>query len=159
MLTTEAGVGCSKAMYMGSVTRCRDVKRGLLSHQPKIDGHLCIQPSHPRADMARLCRNTINILAVHGSEKYLSALEPVSKRSYKRKAAVVLSAAGQLSLASYHSASSLLALCCFSVCRLISIARAFLTVVVSSQTLASGYQRGKGLCDDGDGWPLAEFWQ
>jgi len=50
--------------------------------------------------MARLCRNTINILAAYGSEKYLNVLEPVSKRSYKRKPAIVLSGAGQLSLAS-----------------------------------------------------------
>lgn len=30
-------------MCMGSVTWCRDNKRGLLSHQPKIDGYLHIQ--------------------------------------------------------------------------------------------------------------------
>lgn len=52
-----------------------------------------MQKSHFQAeqfvDAARLCRNTINILAMYGSEKYLSVSEPVSKH-YKREPAALL---------------------------------------------------------------------
>lgn len=51
-------------------------------------------------DIANLCRNTVNIVVVYRSEKYLSELELVSKHSYKRKAAIMPFREGQLSLAS-----------------------------------------------------------
>lgn len=98
------------------VWECRESKKGLPFNQPKINAKRHFQ-AEKFVNAARLCRNTINILVMYGSEKYLSVSEPVSKH-YKREPAVLRCWGVQLCLSGFSQQfASLQSPGCFPVCQ------------------------------------------